>query len=198
MEAVKGSHHYNDIMLKFGSINESNQGGVVGSSYRFLYKVKGGENTNWLNTNSTSHNEYKGAAFIARTGQTWSNIESISSLCAECHGYYHASDQITNETPPVGTPWHRHPTDFVIPNSDEYAYITTTGGYDVVTPVGRSSSLDSFSSPNADITLDSDAITCISCHGAHGTSNFKIMRWDYRGWPASGTNGCNYCHTTKF
>jgi cytochrome c553 len=184
-------------MLKFGSINESNQGGVSGSSYRFLYKVKGGENTDWLNTNSTSHNEYKGGTFIARTGQNWSNIETISSMCAECHGDYHASDKITAQTPPVGTPWLRHPTDAVIPNSDEYAYISTTGGYDVITPVGRSASLDSFSSPSADITLDSDVITCLSCHGAHGTSNFKIMRWNYRGWPAAGTNGCNVCHVTK-
>jgi hypothetical protein len=41
---------------------------------------------------------------------------------------------------------------------------------------------------------------CLSCHRAHASSNFKMMRWDYKGWPAclpGCTNGCNVCHTTK-
>jgi cytochrome c553 len=201
MGAIRGSHHYKDLMLKFGSINEPDQGGgtggtsdysTTGKSYRFLYNVHGGENTNWANTNSTNHNEYKGLVLAARTGQSWSNIETISNLCAECHGNFHLSNTGTG----IGTasPWLRHPTDAVIPNLYEYAAMTQTGGYNIITPVGRTSIPNS---PSANITLNTDVITCLSCHGAHGTSNFKIMRWDYKGWPASGTNGCNVCHTSK-
>jgi hypothetical protein len=48
------------------------------------------------------------------------------------------------------------------------------------------------------VTPGTDIIMCLSCHRAHGSPYFKMLRWDYKGWPAGGgTNGCNVCHTSK-
>jgi predicted CXXCH cytochrome family protein len=45
------------------------------------------------------------------------------------------------------------------------------------------------------ISTAGDAIvTCISCHRAHGSPYYKLLRWDYAG---SISTGCAYCHTSK-
>lgn len=195
--AIKGSHHYNDVMLKFGTINELNQGGgsggadiiTSGKSYRFLYNVHGGEDSDWqATTTSTNHNEYSGAAFAARTVQTWSGgtgITTISELCAECHGLFHSSSGIGS-----ASPWLRHPTDAVIPNSGEYSIFTQ---YSLQTPVGRPTIPDPAS---ADVTLATDVVACVSCHAAHGTQYADILRWNYTSTMSAGT-GCLRCHTGK-
>jgi cytochrome c553 len=196
--AIFGGHHADDSVLKFGFINESNQGATVGTSYRFLYHVHGGENTSWLNTNGTSHNEYKGAVYSSgreTQTQSWSDIVTISSLCAECHGKFHAGGLTGDSGIGTGSPWLRHPTDAVIPNSGEYASITTTNGYNVETPVGRTSIPTS--APSADVALGTtDVVICISCHAAHGTSYADILRWNYTVTMGAGS-GCLRCHTGK-
>ncbi len=194
MTSIKTAHHANDAVLKFGSITEASQGATIGTSYRFLYKVKGGENTSWANTSSSSHNEYKGATFASRASQAWSDINTVSELCAECHGVFHASATISNQTPPTGTPWTRHPTDAVIPASGEYSLMTTT--YNVETPVGRPGSLDGYSTPGGTTAAGSDVVICLSCHAAHGSNYADILRWQYTVSMAAGT-GCLRCHTGK-
>jgi hypothetical protein len=65
--------------------------------------------------------------------------------------------------------------------------------YSVIAPVASTD----VSSVVSSVTFADDTIvTCISCHRAHGTLYFKLMRWDYKNWPG-GTNGCNVCHTEK-
>ncbi len=192
--AIRGAHHEDDSCLKFGSIDESEQGETVGKSYRFLYKVHGGEDSDWQQTKSASdHNEYKGEVFSTRTGLSWDNVDTISELCAECHGYFHMSG-----SEGIGTqnPWLRHPTDVVIPNSGEFQNaFGSSNEYDPLVPVGRQSIPNS---PSSAVNIGSDTVLCISCHRAHGSPYSDMLRWDYIGWPAGGgENGCVVCHTYK-
>jgi len=206
--AMKRTHHADDSMLKFGGpINESQQGNgagggdtlAAGKSYRFLYNVHGGEDTDWQATlSATDHNEYKGATFAARVlagGQNWANIDTISELCAECHGYFHASDEITDQTPPTGTPWKRHPTDAILPGSGEYASYTA---YSTQAPVARVTIPNSPSGAVNPGTNDA-IVMCLSCHRAHASEFPDILRWDYSTMIAGGggSGGCFTCHTTK-
>ena len=194
LNAIKGAHHTDDAVLKFGSISEVGQGGSTGLSYRFLKGVKGGEDTDWQQSSTASdHNEYKGATGSGTESTIDTNpSNTISGLCAECHGNYHgpgAGD--------IGTasPWLRHPTDISLPSSGEYTAYTA---YSTIVPVARTTIP---SSPGATVTpsgTTDDIIMCLSCHRAHASPDFKMLRWDYKGWPASGgTNGCNVCHTSK-
>jgi hypothetical protein len=196
--AMKGTHHADDSMLKFGSIAEGQQGNTPGTSYRFLYKVHGGEDDDWqASVTAADHNEYKGATFASRpleSGQVWGNIETISQFCAECHGYFHASDEITDTT---GSPWKRHPTDVSLPDSGEYASYTV---YSVEAPVARvnipGSPLDTVD-PSGDVD---DIVMCLSCHRAHASEYPDILRWDYSEMIAgdsSKSGGCFTCHTQK-
>ncbi len=176
LDAVKGAHHANDTMGIDGS--------SVGLSYRFLDGILGNEDDDWEQDDTiNSHNEYKGS--------TSNTQDTISYLCAECHGDYHA------ETAPgeVGTasPWFRHPTDVELRNDGEYAGYTT---YSMIAPVARTDP-DNVSAPSQ-VTPGADIVMCLSCHRAHASPYYKIMRWDYRGWPGSSdTNGCAVCHTWK-
>lgn len=196
--AVRGGHHYTDTILKFGTINDASQGGgtggtditTTGNSYRFLYNVHGGEVSDWQNTDSTHHNEYKGAIFAARTSQGWSDITTISDLCAECHGDFHASGLTGDSGIGTGSPWLRHPTDALIPNSGEYASYTT---YSITAPVGRQTIPNAISGT---VSPGSSIVTCLSCHAAHATDYADILRWDYTTTLSAGV-GCLACHTQK-
>ncbi len=176
LQAVKGAHHANDPIGIDGS--------SVGLSYRFLYGILGKEDDDWEKDNTnTSHNEYKGSSS--------STLNTISYLCAECHGNYHTWEGGSGE---VGTasPWFRHPTDIKLKNDGEYAEYTT---YSMVAPVARP---DPYNAIAGVVTPGTDIVMCLSCHRAHGSQNYKLMRWDYRGWPYNGEeNGCSVCHTWK-
>jgi predicted CXXCH cytochrome family protein len=206
--SMKATHHANDSMLKFGTISEGQQGGgaggadttAAGKSYRFLYNVHGGEDSDWqASVSATDHNEYKGATFASRpigTPRTWANIDTISDLCAECHGYFHASDEITDQTPPTGTPWKRHPTDAVIPASGEYASYTA---YSTEAPAARASIPIASPSGSVNPGTNNAIVMCLSCHRAHASEFPDILRWDYSTMIAGGggSGGCFTCHTTK-
>ena len=151
-------------------------------------------------TSTTDHNEYKGQAYAARTlagGQSWNNVDTISEFCAECHGYFHASDEITASG---GSPWLRHPTDSVVPNSGEYSAYNT---YSLEAPVARAvipNSPNSTVTPGDDTTEDGAIVMCLSCHRAHASPYADSLRWDYSTIIAGGgasTSGCFTCHTQK-
>jgi hypothetical protein len=176
--AIKGGHHGVDSPMT-GSITE------VSKSYRFLLGIKGVEDPDWEQDNiNTSHNEYQGS--------TSSATDTISYLCAECHGNFHTWEGGATE---VGTasPWLRHPTDIALKSTGEYANYTV---YSMVAPVAR---------PNPDTVVDptqvtpgTDIIMCLSCHRAHASPYFKMMRWDYKSSTLStAISGCNVCHTSK-
>jgi len=186
--AIQRSHHSNDNLT---STKADTDVSTVGKSFRFLSGIKGLEDSDWQWTESPSdHNEYFGANItVNRTGYT--NKQTISYLCAECHGDYHKS---------IGTgasPWLRHPTDIVVPASGEYSIYNPGGSnqYSLKAPVARGSVPDSSS---AIVTTGSTASTgailmCLSCHRAHGSPCYKLMRWDNQ----ANMSGCVICHTSK-
>jgi hypothetical protein len=197
--AIKGAHHIDDAVLKFGNISLIGQGGSTGLSYRFLKGVKGGEDSDWQATlGSTDHNEYFGDTAMGTSSLTSPANNTISGLCAECHGFFHGS--ATNETGGSASPWKRHPTDTSLSSIGEYTAYTA---YDTIVPVGRTSSWAGWTgggSPSGAVTpigITDDIVICLSCHRAHASPYFKMMRWDYKGWPGAGSNGCSVCHTLK-
>ncbi len=186
--SVKGAHHADD-----GTID----GSTTGTSYRFLKGVLGLENNGsnpWQNVSATDHNEYKGVngPGASPAGPTSPANNTMSGLCAECHGYYHGTGAA--ETGGTASPWLRHPIDISLPSSGEYTNYTT---YSIVAPVARVTVPETPSGTVTPSGTDNDIVMCLSCHGAHATNYYKLMRWDYKGWPAAGTNGCATCHTWK-
>ncbi|MGD2079571.1 MAG: cytochrome c3 family protein [Nitrospirota bacterium] len=172
--SIYGSHHAN---------TSQTDGSTVGSSYRFLYGIQGLEDDDWEQDNvNTSHNEYMGSAGIAET-------TTINYFCAECHGDYHDPSGVGSSSP-----WLRHPTDVALPaGPTEYAQYTA---YSMLAPVARS---DPYNVQNtAEVTPGSDVVMCLSCHRAHASPYYKLMRWDFRSTDlATALSGCGVCHTNK-
>ena len=194
---LTGAHHGNTG----GTSTQASAPSTVGDSYRFLAGIKGLEDANWnWNETSSVHNEYYGADDTSNRqadGSTsYANTDTISFFCAECHGNFHS--EIDNDST-SGSPWVRHPTDIVLPNSGEYSAYTT---YSVEAPVARPTVPASSSATvtPGDSTGDTGAIVmCLSCHRAHGSNQPDLLRWDYSTMIAGGggSGGCFTCHTTK-
>ena len=177
IKGLEGAHHKND----YASID----GSSVGRSYRFLKGILGKDDTDWEQDNTnTSHNEYQGS--------TASAANTISYLCAKCHKNFHTWEGGAAE---VGTesPWFRHPTDVVLKSTGEYSNYTD---YSMTAPLAR---------PDPDNVIDTtlvtpgtDIIMCLSCHRAHASPYYKMLRWDYKSSTLStALSGCNVCHTSK-
>lgn len=175
--AMAKAHHKDDS----GGVT----GGSVGLSYRFLNGIRGKEDPDWEQDNTNiSHNEYK--------GDTSTATDTISHLCAECHGKFHTW---TGGAFEVGTasPWFRHPTDIVLKGTGEYAAYTE---YSMLTPLARPDP-DNIAN-TTQVIPGSDIIMCLSCHRAHASPYFKSMRWDYKSLTLSNAlSGCGVCHTSK-
>jgi hypothetical protein len=153
--------------------------------------VTGIESPDWEQSPlADRHNTYQG-----KPGPYASYLEtgSISQKCAGCHGLFH-NTTIADST------WIRHPVDVTIPNVGEFTDFTV---YDPMAPVARQNV-----GPNdagfSIINHDSDLVTCISCHRAHGSPYPALLRWGYRDWPGTDShtqqpaeNGCAVCHTSK-
>jgi len=168
-------------------------------SYRWLDGVAGFEDPDYeFTVSSSDHNQYKG---IDRTGDTDESL-SISHLCAGCHGDFHAGAGnlgVWDGATSFGAdPWIRHPVDYDMGLSGEFAGYGGAGvnAYNVATPVGSAVVTSVLSS----VTGSGDTIiVCVSCHRAHGSPYDYSLRWDYKSWPGGATayNGCGDCHTVK-
>jgi predicted CXXCH cytochrome family protein len=195
------AHHADDSAAVVGTADNSTDG-----YYRFLsghmsgstHGVCGIEDDDWQYTkNATDHNEYMGYSGDKRYDAGFYNLgHTMTAFCSGCHGDFH-------EEHDWGSNWVRHPSDAVIPDSGEYASAfgasSGTGTYDPLVPVARPSSLSGWTGPSSSVTLGTggDMVMCLSCHRAHGSPYYKMMRWDYKNWPGEGTNGCGVCHTSK-
>jgi hypothetical protein len=196
-DSIRGAHHSDGAVLKFGSIDEVAQGNSVGTSYRYLLGVKGGEDSDWEATVSEAdHNEYKGSTGGTEGTKTSPGGNTISGLCAECHGNFHGdATDIGN-----ASPWKRHPTDVSLPGSGtEYANYTT---YNPQVPVARTTIPNSPSSSVDPTGTSDDIVMCLSCHRAHASPYQDILRWKYDEMVAGTTGssagtGCFVCHSQK-
>ncbi len=190
-KALYGAHHADDSPI---------DGTTVGTSFRFLDGILGKEDDDWeQSVGSADHNQYKG---VDRANETQDDTSTISHLCAECHGDFHnGSGNLTPSGGTWGSPWLRHPTDYDMgntPSGSEYRqYYYSTKGDNLYNPLVPLASAD-ISAAISSVTFNDDTIVmCLSCHRAHGSPYDSIMRWDYKNWPGSGTNGCVVCHTSK-
>jgi hypothetical protein len=196
LSKIKGAHHQNVD-------GKCDDPVTVAKSYRFLFAVKGLENTGaykWQNYNANNHNEYFGAntpmivscANICHPDANGARPlnNTISGFCATCHGDFHRIEGIGGDTL---SPFTRHPTDIVLKGSGEYTAYTT---YSVEAPVARQTVFDSISST---ISPGTDVVVCLSCHAAHATPYADILKWDYTTMIAGGggSGGCFTCHTQK-
>jgi len=203
--AIKGAHH--------GNVDgKCDAPTTVAKSYRFLYGVKGLENTTdkWQNLTAGSHNEYYGASTPALlgcgggetschagpSGSAMPPNNTISEFCGTCHGNFHTLT--TGSSSGIGSsassPFQRHPTDIVIKNTGEYSAAGRV--FNPNAPVGRTTVYDAVSSA----ATTSDVVTCLSCHAAHASNYADMLKWDYSTMNAGGgsnTNGCFACHTEK-
>ena len=205
MAGIKGAHHSNVT----GTVN----GTTVGESYRFLLNVKGYEVSDWQNTSPTHHNEYYGktapitqlscSATTCHQGPNGSPMPpdgTISQFCATCHPLFHSANSTASDPSNPGSPWLRHPTDYALPNSGEYAnYNNGTLTYSVLAPVARTTW--PITGISDTVTPGSDAVMCLSCHYAHAGPYPDMLRWNYNNCVASGgynpNCGCFVCHTSK-
>jgi hypothetical protein len=171
--------------------------------YRFLsghqtgdgHGVSGLEDANWQKDPTSSiHNEYLGYSGSKTSAGGFSSLgDTITAYCTGCHGNFHV-EQSSNV-------WIRHPSDSIIPDRGEFSNafgaIGGIGTYDPLVPVARPS-IDGWTEPKSTVELNSDLVMCLSCHRAHASPYFKMLRWDYKSWPGNGgTNGCTVCHTSK-
>ena len=211
--SLSGAHHGVANSTAVTGINGFCDGTTLAKSYRFLYGIRGIEDDDWEYTVSyTDHNQYHGEDRVADAG---TDNETISHLCCECHGNFHAAD---GPATGFGSPWIRHPTDFDMNNLDsgsEYLQYNVevgavVGDYSTLAPVGSDmSALTGVSDLTGEVIQnvfsanDKAIVTCISCHRAHGSEFDDILRWDYEiagAHAASGNptgSGCFVCHTTK-
>ena len=148
--AIKGAHHNNTEGKVDNPLTDKN----VGHHYRFLMGIKGFEDTDWQATvNANDHNEYFGATtpldfadalscqlchFGGGGGEIISDSQTISGFCATCHGNFHSLGITFLGDPGIGgntsSPFVRHPTDVVLPDSGEYANYTA---YSLEAPIAR-------------------------------------------------------------
>lgn len=193
MTDMSGSHHGNSAGIITTSATD------IGGSYRFLSGIHGYEDTDWeLTKSATDHNEYKGYDRYGAADSTNTNVTTISSLCAKCHGDFHYGAGKIGLASTMQSPWLRHPTDFDMDNLDggsEYAAYA----FSTLAPPAR---LTIAAASSSVAGTDDEIVMCMSCHRAHGTAYDDLLRWDYSaGNCQTGVDqaacGCFQCHTTK-
>ena len=125
---------------------------------------------------------------------------TMSGFCSSCHGYFHSSgggDYVDNG---VSGAFLRHPSDYVIPATGEYAAYTV---FDPTAPIAKTTT---GAAPSATVVPGTDAVGCLSCHVAHGSANDYLLRFDYATMTAGfyadvpaaqAAGGCLACHTEK-
>lgn len=170
------------------------------SSFHNNGGVRGIENQYWeQNPSASSHNEYAGET--DHSGTLSGGYDSISDWCGGCHGDFH---YYTNGSAVgSGSPWLRHPTDWAIPNSGEYANAYGDSHvYNPLAPVARPEITDSgtFTGSPGTVRIGTDQVQCLSCHRPHGSPYPDMLRWDPNSCQAGSSNstcGCFLCHTQK-
>ena len=206
---LSGAHHGNTgAVITATAALSASPPTTIGSSFRFLAGIVGKENADWnYGETTSSHNEYFGEDNTAdrSAGVYAGNEGTISFLCAQCHGLFHATIDADATS---GNPWVRHPTDIALPNSGEYVNYNSDdgvangqGAYNLTVPLARPVILDSMSATVDLAAVDETGgvVMCLSCHRAHGSPEPDMLRWTYSTMTigSTSTSGCFTCHTGK-
>jgi hypothetical protein len=225
-DGAKTSDGYVGDGAGHGDATTVHDGQMVADGYRFIpgLKAYGNEAPRWQNVDASSHNEYFATAgntvgesagcgtchlqattingnwgLSARAGINSTMPvpgNDMSGFCGTCHGVFHSAG---TENGTSGA-FLRHPSDWVIPATGEYAAYTS---YDITAPVARPAVATAAS---ATVTPGTDMVMCLSCHAAHATENDYMLRFDYSVQTAGAyadiataqaVGGCQACHTTK-
>ena len=184
MSAIKGGHHAPAAdVYRILYVNKLGVKGVGADDYEeaLIYNV----NTTTDGSSIHAHNVYSADAVAE---------ETISELCANCHGDFHGDDDTSVGGSGI-SPFIRHPSDVVLP--DDW-YLGTAANvalnYD-----DRDRKYNPLGFPAALETEDPKA-TCLSCHRAHGTANMDLLRFPYadqlagQGTADQVKYGCLGCH----
>lgn len=186
---------------------------VDSTSHNEYFGVSGGIDASITGCNRCHvPDNYDGVAVQGRSSRMNENSslripnQSMSGFCSTCHGNFHSSGGGPDLTTAayggnngVSGAFLRHPSDYVIPNSGEYAAYQT---YDISAPVAR----QTLAASNDVVTPGSDMVMCLSCHKAHGSEHDGMLRFDYGAMTAGfygsivdaqTEGGCLACHTTK-
>ncbi len=184
---VTGGGYYRFL----GEVNDS-----LAAGYQYHAStgfVQGGEDPDWeQNPSATAHNEYPGdsggSGCIGCHGQMHGDQgpKSISQRGCGCHSGFFLLARSSGR-------WVRHPIDYPLPNSGEYANYTT---YDPLAPICRPD-IGSFASASSVVRPGTDLLMCLSCHRAHGSPYKSMLRWEYQSTDVGPTGTCRTCHTQK-
>lgn len=165
MTAIKGGHHSPTayrILVAYngGSGSEADVVGTGAADYeKALNASYATEPTGNLTRSAATyaHNIYK-------AGSGSGDDDTISRLCANCHGDFHSD---------IGSAgsWHRHPTDVDLPTDWEVQGDTLVTDYDC--------KYNPFGFTDHTTTTGTKYATCLSCHRAHGTGNHDLLRFKY-------------------
>lgn len=184
-----------------GAVNGSAAGGTGTASQNNtwpVYKAGG------------SQNSYSGSATAGA---------NFSRFCAQCHGDWHEDtvgasfNWASASDPTAGNfDWNRHPVNAaLIQGSSELS----TSGVSIVDKAHYDQTYGNLALgkklPAADMGADglyygddnADKVFCLSCHFAHGSPNFDILRWSHASAVSNGSQtgsvltsdtGCQQCH----
>jgi hypothetical protein len=221
IRAMRHTHHYNDKAAWKDGLS------VADSYRFLLGVQGFGTADYEYRPTSSSHNKYWGMDRADETldaADPGDNLGgTISALCARCHGNFHHGvnsiaptggqipDGGTGMNPGTGV-WVRHPVDYDMTKANRGSYTTSEyiqynypneisgkPEYSVIAPLAVGGESNRNTTVQSAIMFDGDdaIIMCLTCHRAHGSPYASALRWDYRGWPASGFDGCSICHSTK-
>lgn len=182
-------HHLDNDRYRFleGHQGDGGSGGSGGSNWYVI----GVEDKDWEQDPSFGTNRYQGRDRTQAPFGTGSlnSTQTISSFCAGCHKEFHNTSDIGSNSP-----WIRHPSDVLLPESGEYDAYDPVNAYSAEAPVAW---------VNPQTPVRSQAVVmCLSCHRPHASDQPDILRWDYDNMRAhdagewAGT-GCFTCHTEK-
>ncbi len=189
-----GCEACHQAMKHHGDTITGNNFETAGSGwYRFLSghqtdtHVFGIESPDW-EQNPTNNNKYQGTTNFYFPGD---KLNTITGFCRGCHRDTHFLSSVGGSHV---SPWLRHPTDFALPTTGEFAGYEPVANYDPVVPVA-------WVNPQTPTTGDA-VVMCLSCHRAHGSEYPDMLRWDYNemvvGTTGTGQGkGCFVCHSQK-
>jgi hypothetical protein len=203
MAAISGGHHqtasygYRILAAYNGGTPAAVDGGGDVATYTKDYEKDLISSVNpAFGVRSSTEADYYHNIYSAGAGS-----DTISKLCANCHGVFHSDTQ-------SGGAWIRHPTDIALPAYSAGPPVMWEPQNDTVYNE-FDAKYNPFGFTDVSDTTGTKYVTCLSCHRAHGTEQYDLLRFKYTtgesgeqiagrydGTPATNVAyGCLGCHS---